>query len=179
MVLRSGKFAASAALAFAMAACQQAEPDAQPREYQETAPADASPEPIGDGEPSLTAEAEKGEEGAHNLLLAWARAIEARRFDEAWNLFSEAARERMSEAEFAAMFEGLDSIAVAVTEGEVEGAAGSLYYTSRATITAEDAEGNPVRIDGPVVLRRANDVPGATEEQLRWNIESSDLTRIR
>jgi hypothetical protein len=82
----------------------------------------------------------------------------------------------MSEAEFAAMFEGLGEIAVAISAGEMEGAAGSLYYTSQATITGTDAEGRPIRIEGPVVLRRVNDVPGASEEQLRWHIESADLT---
>jgi hypothetical protein len=31
-------------------------------------------------------------------------------------------------------------------------------------------------LKGDVVLRRVNDVPGATEEQLRWHIESTTLT---
>jgi hypothetical protein len=176
MIIQFRHFAASTALVLALAACQQGEPDAQSSPSGETALADASPQATDAGQPSLTLEAEKGEEGARNVLLAWARGIEFKRFDEAWDLFGEAGRERISEAEFAAMFEGLGEIAVAISAGEMEGAAGSLYYTSQATITGTDAEGRPIRIEGPVVLRRVNDVPGASEEQLRWHIESADLT---
>lgn len=125
--------------------------------------------------PPLTPEAAKGEKGARNLLLSWARAIELREFDQAWDLFGETANQRWSKAEFARIFAGLEDVSVAVPEGEIEGAAGSLYYTSQATITAEDADGRPVRIEGPVVLRRVNDVPGATAEQLRWHVESAEL----
>ena len=58
-----------------------------------------------------------------------------------------------------------------VGKGESEGAAGSLYYTAPVTVT----DGTRV-LKGDVVLRRVNDVPGATEEQLRWHIESTTLT---
>jgi hypothetical protein len=52
--------------------------------------------------------------------------------------------------------------------GESEGAAGSIYYTAPVTII-DGAR----RLTGEVVLRRVNDVPGATPEQLRWHIEST------
>lgn len=52
---------------------------------------------------------------------------------------------------------------------------GSSYYISRATITAEDPDGLHVRYEGQIMLRRINDVPGATEQQLRWNIDSVTL----
>ena len=57
----------------------------------------------------------------------------------------------------------------------MEGAAGSSYYTSEATITANDKDGRPVRYEGPIVLRRVNDVPGASAAQLRWHIDSVQL----
>lgn len=50
-----------------------------------------------------------------------------------------------------------------------EGAAGSLYCEIPVRI---EAPGRPVEA-GTLTLRRANDVPGATAEQLRWHIESS------
>lgn len=135
---------------------------------------------VNDGEPdlvppALTPEAARGEKGARNVLLSWARAIELREFDQAWNLFGAAGKERWSRAAFARVFAGLEEITVAVPGGAMEGAAGSSYYTSQAAITALDADGRPIRIEGPVVLRRVNDVPGATPEQLRWHIESADL----
>ena len=57
-------------------------------------------------------------------------------------------------------------------KGEVEGAAGSLYY--EAPVTLRFGPGAPGET-GSLVLRRVNDVPGATPEQLRWHIERSTI----
>ena len=57
-----------------------------------------------------------------------------------------------------------------ISPGIGEGAAGSLYYT--APVVLIDGK---ERIAGEVVLRRVNDVPGATAEDLRWHIESHTL----
>ncbi len=125
----------------------------------------------------LTPEAERGETGARNVLLSFARAIELREVEQAHDLLSTRAKATWSGGKFAALFEGLQDITVAVPGGTMEGAAGTSYYTSEATITASDAEGRPVRLEGPVVLSRVNDVPGATAEQLRWKIESIKLSQ--
>ena len=125
--------------------------------------------------PPLTPEAERTVKGARNVLLSFARAIELKEFDQAWNMLDPAAKRRMSKAQFNAIFAGLDRITVAVPGGQEEGAAGSSYYTSQATITAKDKDGRPVRIEGPITLRRVNDVPGATPYQLHWHIEQLKL----
>lgn len=127
--------------------------------------------------PPLTPEAVKGETGARSVLESWARAIELEEFDHAFALFGDSSREDWTSAEFASLFAGLDAIDVAVPDGVMEGAAGSLYYSGRTTITERADDGSPVRMEGSIVLRRANDVPGATVEQLRWRIHSLDLTR--
>lgn len=58
------------------------------------------------------------------------------------------------------------------TEPVVEGGAGSLYCTVTATLEdAGDAKKLPV--EGSFMLRRVNDVDGATPEQLRWTVRSS------
>ncbi len=57
---------------------------------------------------------------------------------------------------------------IAVGKGDTEGAAGSLYY--EAPLVIDFADGRPSR-RGTIVLRRVNDVPGASEEQLNWRIE--------
>lgn len=57
---------------------------------------------------------------------------------------------------------------IAVGKGDMAGAAGSLYY--EAPILIDFADGRPSR-RGTIVLRRVNDVPGASEEQLNWRIE--------
>jgi len=71
---------------------------------------------------------------------------------------------------FAARWGKLVQPRVTVGEGTSEGAAGSVYYTAPVTIV-DGAR----RLTGEVVLRRVNDVDGATPEQLRWHIESTTL----
>ena len=57
-------------------------------------------------------------------------------------------------------------------EPVIEGAAGSLYCTVPGTLTDVSDLAKPP-VDGELVLRRANDVPGATADQLRWTLQSS------
>ncbi len=125
--------------------------------------------------PTLTPEAERSETGARSVLLTWTRAIELEEFDQAWDLLPDSAQAKWGRTEFAALFKGLQDITVAAPDGTIEGAAGSSYYTAPLTITANDEDRRPVRYEGEVVLRRVNDVPGASEVQLRWHIEQLSL----
>ena len=143
-------------------------------------PSPGAPEGVNDGYPDLTPapltpEAERTETGARSLLLNWARAIELQEWDQAWRMMSEQDRAKWSREEFAALFSDLAKVTVAVPTGTMEGAAGSSYYTAPVTITGSDAEGRPVRYEGEVVLRRANDVTGASAEQLRWQFDNTEL----
>jgi hypothetical protein len=133
-----------------------------------------------DGQPditpaALTGDAAKGEKGARAMLLAWARGIEQREFDQAWALMGDAAKAQLSKAQFNALFHPLQAITVAVPGGTMEGAAGSSYYTAPATVTGTRADGTKATLKGEVVLRRVNDVPGATPAQLAWHIEQVNL----
>ena len=155
-----------------------------PSEDAQTAGPASSPTPtddgVNDGRPdltpaALTPEAERTETGARNVLISFARAIELKEFDQAWRMLDAQSRERWSRAEFSALFSDLGQITVAVPGGTMEGAAGSSYYNAPMTIAASDADGRPVRYDGEVVLRRANDVPGASADDLRWHIERVEM----
>ena len=123
----------------------------------------------------LTPDSERTETGARNVLISFTRAIEMREYDQAWNMLGPSAKAKWSKAEFNELFDGLDDITMAAPGGTMEGAAGSSYYTVQSEITASDADGRPVAFEGPIVLRRVNDVPGASAEQLRWRIESFDM----
>lgn len=125
--------------------------------------------------PQLTPEAERGVEGARNILLSFARAIEQEEYGQAWALLSPADKRKWSRTQFAAMFADLRETLVAIPTGTMEGAAGSSYYTAPVTITGSDRQGHPIRIEGEAVLRRVNDVPGATPAQLRWHFERLTL----
>jgi hypothetical protein len=58
-----------------------------------------------------------------------------------------------------------------VGKGDTEGAAGSIYY--EVPVTLHFGSGKPEQ--GTLTLRRVNDVPGATAEQLDWRIERSTI----
>ena len=53
-----------------------------------------------------------------------------------------------------------------------EGAAGSMFCTVTGALADAGVPSSPLR-QGQIVLRRVNDVPGATPEQLRWHVQSS------
>lgn len=57
---------------------------------------------------------------------------------------------------------------LAVGKGDVEGAAGTLYY--EAPVVVDYGDGRTAK-RGTIVLSRVNDVPGASQEQLNWRIE--------
>lgn len=179
----SRRLTALAALA-ALSACQPAPGDDgdQPAEPAAAGPAVSeapTPRSAATAEPpALTAEAAKGEAGARAVLLDWASALENGDFATAYALSGNSGvAEDLSEAEYAEQWSGFERLTVAVPEGRVEGAAGSLYYEVPATITARAEDGSTARWQGPVTLRRVNDVPGASAEQLRWHIESAELVK--
>lgn len=141
----------------------------------EGAPLPATPAPL----PSLVPEAEKGATGARNVLLTWAHALERGDYAAAYALYGErGARSGMTPAEFSAYWRRFKTVTIAVPGGTMEGAAGSSYYTAPAAVIGKLRNGAPYRLEGEVVLRRVNDVPGATAEQLRWHLESSDLKPV-
>ena len=127
--------------------------------------------------PALPPKAERGAQGAQKVLSAFAAAVEARQIDRAWAMLGQASQNDLSEAQFRMLLSGLNDITVTVPDGQIEGAAGSLYYTSTMTISARNAQGDPVKMTGPIVLRRVDDVPGATPQQLRWHIAQVQLDK--
>lgn len=75
-------------------------------------------------------------------------------------------------ARLEAVFGGYGEAQVEWTEPSVEGAAGSLYCTVAGRLT-DAADPARVPLEGTLILRRVNDVPGATADQLRWTLQSS------
>lgn len=75
-------------------------------------------------------------------------------------------------ARLQAVFGGYKEARVEWTEPFVEGAAGSLYCTVSGKLTDAGNPAKPLQ-EGTLLLRRANEVPGATPDQLRWTLQSS------
>lgn len=75
-------------------------------------------------------------------------------------------------ARLRALFGGIRQPRFTVETVQEEGAAGSLYCTIEGALTDAADPARPPRT-GTIELRRANDVPGATPDQLRWTIRRS------
>ena len=180
-------FTLAGGMLLTLASCQQQPADSGTPHADGTRTV-ATAEPVSPPTPSaettqpspLSEEERKGEKGAREVLLAWASALERKDFGAARAQFADGgARSGMSEGEYAASFADYLTTDVALPPGRLEGAAGSLYYEVPVTISGVLKGGIPYTLQGPVVLRRVNDVPGATPEQLRWHIESADLKPVR
>jgi hypothetical protein len=78
----------------------------------------------------------------------------------------------IDEARLAALFDGYQQPAIEISDLTVEGAAGSSYCTVTGALS-DAADPAKAPRQGVLTLRRVNDVPGATPQQLRWTIRSS------
>lgn len=87
----------------------------------------------------------------------------------AWSLDAEMTPEKL-ESEFG----GVAGPKVAVGKGDTASAAGTQFY--EAPVVIDFADGRPSR-RGTIVMRRVDDVPGATEGQLNWRIERSSTVQ--
>ena len=105
------------------------------------------------------------------VLLSWAKAVSLKDWPTAYGYWGDSgAKSGLTLDQFVSAWSKLQAPDLEIGQGKQEGAAGSSYYTVPVTIV----DGGR-RIPGEVVLRRVNDVDGATPEQLRWHIESTTL----
>ena len=112
-------------------------------------------------------------------LQHWADALENRDWAAAYDTWSgDGAASGMDAETYASSYEQYRTIRITLGEGHVEGAAGSLYYETGVTMSGETKDGISYRFQGPVTLRRVNDVPGATKEQLEWHIVANGLAPV-
>ena len=123
----------------------------------------------------LMAQQQKGLEGAREVAQRWAHALERRDFAAAWAQFGHAPAARPA---FVRWWERYRTIHVALHGETSDAGAGSLYYTAQATLTGLTRQGKRYRLEGPLILRRVNDVDGATPRQLRWHIDSAALKAV-
>jgi hypothetical protein len=145
-----------------LAACSGEEAKAPPAKPAITASSAAQPRVV--PQPSVSSDPEV-------VLQAWAEAMSLKDWDAAF-LYWEArgAGAGMNLDQFKAHWGRLANPEFEIHPGQGEGAAGSLYYTAPVVLI----DGTR-RIEGEVVLRRVNDVPGASAEALRWHVESHTL----
>ena len=152
----------------ALAACSQ------PTQQQETLASggtEAAPatQPTSARVPAPALPSTSGNPG--QVVVAWAKAMSLKDWGSAYRYWGDhGARSGLTQAQFAATWGKLTNPEFELHPGSTEGGAGSLYYT--APITLIDGQR---QVHGEIVLRRVNDVDGASAEQLRWHIESLSI----
>ncbi|MFC0684896.1 hypothetical protein [Novosphingobium clariflavum] len=169
------------AFALLLAGCSK-EPDAQPSgaasmeaseaaALTDDAPSDsasAAADADADAVAKLDLEALNERRDPERLLRFYTNALRVGDWADAaraWTLDAQMTPEKLAKE-----FGGDAGPKIAVGKGDMEGAAGSLYY--EAPLVIDFADGRASR-RGTIVLRRVNDVPGASAEQLTWRIERS------
>jgi hypothetical protein len=106
----------------------------------------------------------------NRLLRFYAAALHARDWEsaaKAWGPNSGVTAQTLKQS-----YDRADPPMLELGQGQIEGAAGSLYYEAPVTLHFGTGAASE---KGSLVLRRVNDVPGATAEQLRWHIERSTI----
>ena len=153
----------------ALAACsqraqQQAAPATSPTETAPAAKSDPAPVTAPDLAPAPPSESRD----PAKVVVAWAKTMTLKEWGSAYLYWGDhGARSGLTPAQFAAQWGKLANPEFELHPGTTEGGAGSLYYT--APIVLIDGQRH---VTGEIVLRRVNDVDGASAEQLRWHIES-------
>ena len=156
------------ALVLALAACGPQEDDQAVVTSGESDPGEAPfpPEPVGPTNEQL---AQLESRDCREVAQAYSDAVARRAFAFAARFWDDPV---IDDARLEALFDGYASPRIELADIREEGAAGSLYCTVTGALSDASAPAKPLR-QGKIVLRRVNDVPGATPEQLRWTIRSS------
>lgn len=151
-------------LALVLMACGQQDKD----DALDSAPGEAPlpPEPVG---PSPEELAQLESRDCREVAQAYSDALARRAFAFAALFWDDPV---IDDARLEALFEGYAAPRIEFADIRQEGAAGSLYCTVTGALGDASDPAKPLR-QGEIVLRRVNNVPGATAEQLRWTIRSS------
>lgn len=113
----------------------------------------------------------KSSEAAELLVDGFVKLINQGRLGDAYMLLGPGAPPRN---QFEINFRRLSDLHVrARRPSDQEGAAGSIYLSVPLEVTGR-IEDQSVERHATAVVRRANDVPGSTEEQRHWHIERID-----
>ena len=140
-------------------------------------PADAATPPAPHMDPNVPPPEEKSALGAARRLQAYCDAVATKRYGDAYAFWGDGGkRSGLTLAQFRESFAKYAAYDCHLyTPGDMEGAAGSSYVTIPLKVTGALTKGGGFVLEGPITMRRVNDVDGSTAEQRRWHIESSGL----
>ncbi len=106
-------------------------------------------------------------------------ALNARDYATAWAQWGEHGPPNQTLDKFQAGFAGTRSTRVTIGTLEPgDAGAGSIYQTVPVTVDSQLQDGTRQRFVGDYVMRRVNDVDGASPAQLRWHIGQAKLKAV-
>jgi len=139
-------------------------------ESSEAATAESSETPEAPAETPLDYTALSERDAPEKLLAFYAESLHRKQWSAAalaWDSNSGISAEILKSA-----YDKTEPPTLAIGKGSSEGAAGSLFY--EAPVVLNFGAGGET-LQGKITLRRVNDVPGASEEQLSWRIRNSTI----
>lgn len=123
--------------------------------------------------------APKSMEAAVAVVRRYYSAINARDFDTAWAQWGDNGRAGQTREAFEAGFAHTRTVNVAIgTLTPGDGGAGSIYQPVPVTVHAVLDDGRHQEFRGTYIVRRVNDVDGASAGALRWHIGSAQLRPV-
>jgi hypothetical protein len=128
-------------------------------------PADRTPVEEGAVDP-------RSPQGAGQVLQRYFALVEQGKLAEANRLWTEGS-ERLDLGKYREVHANIGA------PGDMQGAAGSAYVEFPVQLYGRLGNGQEFSSRGTMTLRRANDVPGSTEEQRRWHIYRADFPAPR
>lgn len=121
--------------------------------------------------------AESIQQQAAQVIRNYYDAINRRDYKRAYSYWGNGGAIHQSFDQFKKGFADTASVRVDIGKpGDLDAAAGSLYIKIPVTIATTTVKGRTQHFRGSYVLRRVNDVPGATPEQLMWHFYRADIT---
>lgn len=147
-------------------------PDATPKTTAATAPGKPGGPPDDRTPAAERPIADTSPEGAAQVLQSYFASLEAKDYAAAWKLWSDGGKASgQDEKTFADSFANVAEYHAEIgAPGAPEGAAGSIYVEVPIRVYGKTAGGRDFSERGAAALRRVNDVPGATAEQMQWRI---------
>lgn len=119
----------------------------------------------------------RSKEAAAAVVQRYYSALNARDFDTAWQQWGENGPPNQTPDKFRAGFAHTRATHVVIGALQPgDAGAGSIYQPVPVTVDATLDNGTHQRFRGTYVVRRVNDVDGASAAQLRWHIDSAKLT---
>ena len=119
----------------------------------------------------------KSEQGAAQVVQVYGGLLEQGKYAEAYKMWGQGGDVAgMTEKQFTDRFAQYSEVRTMVgAPTEPEGAAGSIYVTVPMQIYGRLKSGGTFNLVGPIILKRVNNVPGATKAQLEWHLSKSGL----